>query len=138
MKANILILLLTIVVVTTASRINTEMLTLDTPSISIKDVNVITSDNCKVFCYTIDLYSPSRLSEFVAIPEVTDTDTVTKIAFCEHTRRATVTYYYVAPLDMECDHIDVKFFLNNCEDDKVVAHVTHSMQTPQKSAKGEF
>jgi len=127
MKANLLILLLTIVVVTTASRIKTEMLTLDSPSISIKDIDVITSDTCKVVCYTINLYSPSRLCEFVAIPNVSEHDTVTTIEFSGHARRATVTYYYVVPRDTDCEHIDIKFFLNDHEEDHNVAELSHSL-----------
>ena len=118
MKANLLILLLTIVLVTTACRIKTEMLTLDNPSITIKDINVITStsDSCTVLCYTINLYSPSRLCEFVAIPNVTGNDSVTTIEFSGHTRRATVTYYYVVPRGYDSEHIDIKFFLNDNEE----------------------
>ncbi|MBO4771896.1 MAG: hypothetical protein J5595_05110 [Bacteroidales bacterium] len=127
MKANLLILLLTIVVVTTASRIKTEMLTSDSPSISIKDIDVITSDTCKVVCYTINLYSPSRLCEFVAIPNVSEHDTVTTIEFSGHARRATVTYYYVVPRDTDCEHIDIKFFLNDHEEDHNVAELSHSL-----------
>jgi hypothetical protein len=128
MKANLLILLLTIVIVTTACRIkSTEMLTLDNPSITIKDINVITSDSCKVFCYTINLYSPSRLCEFVAIPNVTGKDSVTTIEFSGHTRRATVTYYYVVPRGYDSEHIDIKFFLNDSEEDKNVAELSHRL-----------
>ena len=127
MKANLLILLLTIVVVTTASRIKTEMLTSDSPSISIKDIDVITSDTCKVVCYTINLYSPSRLCEFVAIPNVTGKDSVTTIEFSGHTRRATVTYYYVVPRGYDSEHIDIKFFLNDHEEDHNVAELSHSL-----------
>lgn len=127
MKANLLILLLTIVVLTTASRIKTEMLTSDSPSISIKDIDVITSDTCKVVCYTINLYSPSRLCEFVAIPNVSEHDTVTTIEFSGHARRATVTYYYVVPRDTDCEHIDIKFFLNDHEEDHNVAELSHSL-----------
>ncbi|MCR5453853.1 MAG: hypothetical protein K6F33_02550 [Bacteroidales bacterium] len=128
MKANLLILLLTIVIVTTACRItSTEMLTLDHPSITIKDIDVITSDSCKVFCYTINLYSPSRLCEFVAIPHVTDKDTITKIEFSVHTRRATVTYYYVVPREVDCEDTDIEFFLNDNEEDKAVAELSHRL-----------
>ena len=129
MKANLLILLLTIVVVTTASRIKTEMLTSDSPSISIKDIDVITSssDSCTVLCYTINLYSPSRLCEFVAIPNVSEHDTVTTIEFSGHARRATVTYYYVVPRDTDCEHIDIKFFLNDSEEEKNVAELSHRL-----------
>ena len=127
MKANLLILLLTIVVVTTASRIKTEMLTSDSPSISIKDIDVITSDTCKVVCYTINLYSPSRLCEIVAIPNVSEHDTITTIEFSGHARRATVTYYYVVPRDTDCEHIDIKFFLNDHEEDHNVAELSHSL-----------
>jgi UDP-galactopyranose mutase len=127
MKANLLILLLTIVVITTAGRIKTEMLTLDSPSISIKDVNVITSDTCKVVCYTINLYSPSRLCEFVAIPNVSEHDTVTTIEFSDHARRATVTYYYVVPRNNDSEHFDIKFFLKDNEEGKNVAELTHSL-----------
>lgn len=126
MKANLMILLLTIVIVTTACRIkSTEMLTLDNPSITIKDIDVITSDSCKVFCYTINLYSPSRLCEFVAIPHVTEQDTITKIEFTAHTRRATVTYYYVAPCGTEREDADIEFFLRENEGDKIAAELTH-------------
>ena len=114
-------------VITTAGRIKTEMLTLDSPSISIKDVNVITSDTCKVVCYTINLYSPSRLCEFVAIPNVTGKDSVTTIEFSGHTRRATVTYYYVVPRGYDSEHIDIKFFLNDSEEDKNVAELSHRL-----------
>ncbi len=127
MKANLLILLLTIVLVSTACRIKTEMLTLDNPSITIKDINVITSDSCKVLCYTINLYSPSRLCEFVAIPNVADKDTVTTIEFSGHTRRATVTYYYVVPRGVDCEHIDIKFYLNDNEENKNVAELSHRL-----------
>ena len=127
MKANLLILLLTIVVVTTASRIKTEMLTSDSPSISIKDIDVITSDTCKVVCYTINLYSPSRLCEIVAIPNVSEHDTITTIEFSGHARRAKVTYYYVVPRDTDCEHIDIKFFLNDHEEDHNVAELSHSL-----------
>ncbi len=129
MKANLLILLLTIVLVTTACRIKTEMLTLDNPSITIKDINVITSssDSCTVFCYTINLYSPSRLCEFVAIPNVSGKDSVTTIEFSGHTRRATVTYYYVVPRGYDSEHIDIKFFLNDSEEDKNVAELSHRL-----------
>jgi hypothetical protein len=127
MKANLLILLLTIVVITTAGRIKTEMLTLDSPSISIKDVNVITSDTCKVVCYTINLYSPSRLCEFVAIPHVTEKDTITKIEFSDHTRRATVTYYYVVPRGVDCEDADIEFFLNDNEEHDNVAELSHRL-----------
>jgi hypothetical protein len=128
MKANLLILLLTIVIVTTACRIkSTEMLTLDNPSITIKDINVITSDSCKVFCYTINLYSPSRLCEFVAIPHVTEKDTITKIEFSDHTRRATVTYYYVVPRGVDCEDADIEFFLNDNEEHDNVAELSHRL-----------
>jgi UDP-galactopyranose mutase len=115
------------VVITTAGRIKTEMLTLDSPSISIKDVNVITSDTCKVVCYTINLYSPSRLCEFVAIPNVSEHDTVTTIEFSDHARRATVTYYYVVPRNNDSEHFDIKFFLKDNEEGKNVAELTHSL-----------
>jgi hypothetical protein len=128
MKANLLILLLTIVIVTTACRIkSTEMLTLDNPSITIKDINVITSDSCKVFCYTINLYSPSRLCEFVAIPHVTEKDTIAKIEFSDHTRRATVTYYYVVPRGVDCEDADIEFFLNDNEEHDNVAELSHRL-----------
>ena len=130
MKANLLILLLTIVIVTTACRIkSTEMLTLDNPSITIKDINVITSssDSCTVLCYTINLYSPSRLCEFVAIPHVTEKDTITKIEFSDHTRRATVTYYYVVPRGVDCEDADIEFFLNDNEEHDNVAELSHRL-----------
>ena len=127
MKANLLILLLTIVLVSTACRIKTEMLTLDNPSITIKDINVITSDSCRVLCYTINLYSPSRLCEFVAIPNVAEKDTVTTIEFSGHTRRATVTYYYVVPRGVDSEHIDIKFYPNDSEANKNVAELSHRL-----------
>ena len=128
MKANLLIIL-TIVLIASACQINKEMLTFDNPTITIKDINVITSPKGKVICYTINLYSPSRLSEFVAIPDKIekDCDNVAKFEFDRHVRRATVVYCYTMPDQMESKHVNIKFCLNNRMQDNDVAEISHSL-----------
>lgn len=114
MKAKVLILI-AIVLIASACQVNRELLTLDSPSIKIKEVNVINSDKGQVICYTINLYSPSSLSEFVAIPNIAgaNSDSMTKFQFDNHARRATVIYYYAVPESCTMQDISIKFCLNN-------------------------
>jgi hypothetical protein len=115
MKANLLIII-TIVILTGAYRIN-ELLTFDSPTIKIRQTNVINSSNGKMICYTINLYSPSQISEFVAVPntakEGESDSSVLKLEFNGHTRRATVVYYYAVPPTKPDREIEISFCLNN-------------------------
>ena len=114
MKANLLIII-TIVILTGAYCVN-ELLTFDSPVIKIRQANVINSSNGKMICYTINLYSPSQISEFVAIPNTADGDkdsSVLKVEFNSHTRRATVVYYYAVPQLKPEKEIEINFCLNN-------------------------
>ena len=114
MKANLLIII-TIVILTGAYCIN-ELLTFDSPVIKIRQANVINSSNGKMICYTINLYSPSQISEFVAMPNTADGDkdsSVLKVEFNSHTRRATVVYYYAVPQLKPEKEIEINFCLNN-------------------------
>ncbi len=98
------------------SKINIkELLSFDCPSIKIKDINIIESERGKVLCYTINLYSPSQIKDFVAIPNIegANSDSKTKFKFDNHTRRATVVYYYALPEISNEDKISIKFSLNN-------------------------
>lgn len=114
MKANLLIII-TIVILTGAYCIN-ELLTFDSPTIKIRQANVINSSNGKMICYTINLYSPSQISEFVAMPNTADGEkdsSVLKVEFNNHTRRATVVYYYAIPQIKPEKEIEINFCLNN-------------------------
>ncbi|MBQ5451676.1 MAG: hypothetical protein IIU03_08415 [Bacteroidales bacterium] len=114
MKANLLIII-TIVILTGAYCVN-ELLTFDSPVIKIRQANVINSSNGKMICYTINLYSPSQISEFVAMPNTADGDkdsSVLKVEFNSHTRRATVVYYYAVPQLKPEKEIEINFCLNN-------------------------
>lgn len=114
MKANLLIII-TIVILTGAYCVN-ELLTFDSPVIKIRQANVINSSNGKMICYTINLYSPSQISEFVAMPNTADGDkdsSVLKVEFNSHTRRATVVYYYAIPQIKPEKEIEINFCLNN-------------------------
>jgi hypothetical protein len=113
MKVNLLIIV-TIVFLTFAYQSN-ELLTFDNPTIKIKDINVINSYKGKMICYTINLYSPSQISEFIAIPDIAgaNSDSSTKIEFDNHTRRATVVYYYAVPKEIASEDIKIKFCLND-------------------------
>lgn len=104
-----------IVLIASACQVKREMLTLDNPSITIKDINVINSDKGKVIRYTINLYSPSSLSEFVAIPNIAthNEDSITKFKFDDHARRATVTYFLAVPDMVNPDEVSISFLLNN-------------------------
>ena len=114
MKANLLIII-TIVILTGAYSIN-ELLTFDSPTIKIREINVINSSNGnKTICYTINLYSPSQINEFVAEPNIAggNDDSVLNLKFDSHTRRATVVYYYVVPKARAEEDIEIKFCLND-------------------------
>lgn len=113
MKAQLLILI-AIVMIASACQVNKELLTLDNTSIKIKDVKVINSDKGEVICYTINLYAPSSLSEFVAEPNIAgeNDDSVTRFQFDNHARRATVIYYYVMPKGKKFEEIKISFRLN--------------------------
>ena len=122
MKANLLIII-TIVILTGAYGIN-ELLTFDSPTIKIREINVINSSNGKMICYTINLYSPSQISEFVARPNIAgdNEDSVLKMEFDGHTRRATVVYYYAVPKVNAGEEIEIKFCLNDqlCQANSIV------------------
>lgn len=113
MKANLLIIV-TIVFLAFAYQLN-ELLTFDNPSIKIEDINVINSYKGRMICYTINLYSPSQISEFVAIPNIAgaNSDSKTKFEFDYHTRRATVVYYYCVPEEKVDEDIEIWFCLNS-------------------------
>lgn len=105
-----------IVLIAGACQMKKEMLTLNNPTITIKDVNVINSDNGKLICYTINLYSPSSLSEFVVIPEVAGNSqdlAEETFTFSNHARRATVTYYLKVSDENTPEEISISFRLNN-------------------------
>lgn len=114
MKTNLLIII-TIVILTGAYRIN-ELLTFDSPTINIRQTDVINSSKGKMICYTINLYSPSQISEFVVVPStaVSERDSsVLKLEFNNHTRRATVVYYYAVPKEKPEKDIEISFCMNN-------------------------
>ncbi len=115
MRAKLLMMFVAIVLIASACQIKREMLTLDIPSITIKEVNVINSDKGKVICYTINLYSPSSLSEFVAIPNIAtdEEDEITTFKFDNHTRRATVYYFLPVSEMVNPDEVSIRFLLNN-------------------------
>ena len=114
MKTNLLIII-TIVILTGAYCVN-ELLTFDSPVIKIRQANVINSSNGKMICYTINLYSPSQISEFVVVPNTAQSEkdsSVLKLEFNDHTRRATVVYYYAVPMLRPEKDIEISFCLNN-------------------------
>lgn len=110
---SIRLIILTILLITSTYNF-TDFISFDTPSIKIKDVSVIESYRGKVICYTINIYSPSRIKDFIAKPSIAgaNSDSETKYEFTEHTRKATVIYYYAIPNDLDED-IDIKFCLND-------------------------
>ncbi len=115
MKANLLVFVAVVIIAVSACQVRQEMITFNNPTITIKDVNVINSYKGKVICYTINLYSPSSLSEFVATPKIAgdNSSSSTKFEFNDHARRATVTYYYEVPEEVDSSEISVCFCLNN-------------------------
>jgi len=129
MKTNWLIIL-SLLLLTAAAKIK-EVLPFDSASITIKDVNVIESYSGKLLCYTINLYSPSQIKDFVAIPNIdgANSDSKTKFEFDCHTRRATVVYYYAMPQESDQKEISIKFCLNNDENlsDNIVCSVNQEM-----------
>lgn len=122
MKANLLIII-TIVILTGAYGIN-ELLTFDSATIKIREINVINSSNGKTICYTINLYSPSQICEFVAKPNIAgiNEDSVLEMKFDGHTRRATVVYYYAVPNVKAGEEIEINFCLNDkmCQENSIV------------------
>ena len=115
MKANWLIIV-SIVLLASAVKIR-ENMSFDNPAITIKDVNVIESYTGKLLCYTINLYSPSQIKDFVAIPSIdgANGDSKTTFEFNSHTRRATIVYYYALPQETDQKDVSFKFCLNNDE-----------------------
>lgn len=115
MKAAILVFVAAVIIAGSICQAGREMLTFNNPTITIKDVNVINSYKGKVICYTINLYSPSSLSEFVATPRIAGESSCaeTKFEFSGHARRATVTYYYPVAEELDSNEICISFCLNN-------------------------
>jgi len=129
MKANWLIIV-SIIILGSAMKIG-GVLTFDNAAITIKDVNVIESLNGKLLCYTINLYSPSQIKDFVAIPNIdgANIDSKTKFEFNNHTRRATVVYYYALPQHTNEKEISITFRLNNNDHqtDNIICSVCQEM-----------
>jgi len=129
MKANWLIIV-SVILLGSALKIG-GVLSFDNAAITIKDVNVIESYSGKLLCYTINLYSPSQIKDFVAIPNIdgANIDSKTTFEFNNHTRRATVVYYYALPQHADEKDISIRFCLNNddYQTDNIVCSIYQEM-----------
>lgn len=123
MRAKLLMIFVAVVLIASACQVKREMLTFDNPSITIKDINVINSDKGKIICYTINLYSPSSLSEFVVTPKIAKENADFTYRFPNHTRRATVNYYLAVSDDISPDKVELTFKLNNSVEQKDMSYI---------------